>query len=95
MSYRVEFERRALRQLKKLDPPICKKVMERIRTLRDNPYRYSLLSGSFSGFRKVAFGTPGGEYRVIYTLDEKLKAVNIVFVGARENFYKELQRYLG
>lgn len=95
MNYKIEFEKRAVQQLKKLDPPICKRVMERIRTLIENPYRYSLLSGTLSGFRKIVVGTPGGEYRVVYTLDEELKAVNVVFVGPRENFYKELQRYLG
>ena len=95
MSYKVEFERRALQQCRKLDPLIFRKAIEKIRTLRDEPYKYPLLSGIFTGFRKITLGTPGGEYRVIYTLDEKLKAVNIVFVGPRENFYKELQRYLG
>jgi len=94
MSYRIEFEKRALQQLKKLDPQICRKVMERIRILKENPYRYPLLSGTFAEFRKIASGTSGGEYRVIYTLDKKLKAVDIVFIGSRENFYKELQRYL-
>jgi len=69
--------------------------MEKIRTLKKDPYRCPLLSGTFTGFRKVALGAPGGEYRIVYVLDEKLKAVNIVFIGSRENFYKELQRYLG
>ena len=95
MSYKIEFERRAIHQLKKLDFQIRRKAMKRIRTLREDPYRYSFLSGVFSGFRKIIIGTPGGEYRVVYTLSKKLKVVNIVFVGSRENFYKELQRYLG
>ena len=94
MSYRIEFERQAFQQLKKLDPQICKKIMERIRDLKENPRRFPLLSRTLTGFRKIALGTPGGEYRVVYTIDEELKAVNIVFVGPRENFYKELQRYL-
>jgi len=78
MSYRIEFEKLALQQLKKLDP-----------------HKYPLLSGILASFRKIALGTPGGEYRIVYALDEKFKAVNIVFIGSRENFYKELQRYLG
>ena len=67
---------------------------ERKRGEKEDPYRYSLLSGVFSGFRKIIIGTSGGEYRVVYALSEKLKAVNIVFVGSRENFHKELGRYL-
>jgi len=95
MSYRIEFEKRALQQLKKLDPQIYRKVMEKIRDLKENPHKYPLLSGTLTSFRKIALGTPGGEYRIVYALDEKFKAVNIVFIGSRENFYKELQRYLG
>lgn len=95
MSYRVELERKADRQLRKLDPQIAGKLLERIRVLREDPHRYPSLSGAFPGFRKIAVGTPGGQYRIVYTIDKKLKAVNVVFIGSRENFYKELQRYLG
>jgi len=95
MSYRIEFEKRATQQLGKLDPPICKKVMKRIRSLVEDPRRYPLLSGGLSGLRKISVRTPGGEYRIVYIVDEELKAVNIIFAGSRENFYKELQRYLG
>ena len=95
MSYKVELERKADRQLRKLDPQICSKVLERIRGLREDPHKYPSLSGTFSGFRKIVVGTPGGEHRIVYTIDEELKAVNVVFIGPRENFYKKLQRYLG
>ncbi|MBC8499264.1 MAG: type II toxin-antitoxin system RelE/ParE family toxin [Candidatus Atribacteria bacterium] len=94
MSYRIEFERRALQQIKKLPPQICRKVMEKIRTLQENPCRYPLLSTAFSKLRKVVVGASGGEYRIVYALDSKLKLISIVFVGSRENFYKELRRYL-
>lgn len=39
--------------------------------------------------------TPSGQYRVIFSIDEKEGIIGIIFVGPRENFYKELQRYLG
>jgi len=95
MSYKVELEKRADRELRKLDPQISGKLLEKIRILREDPHRYPLLSGAFSEFRKIAMGTSGGEYRIVYTIDKKLKSVNVVFIGPRENFYKELQRYLG
>ncbi len=68
--------------------------MEKIRTLQENPCRYPLLSTAFSKLRKVVVGASGGEYRIVYALDSKLKLISIVFVGSRENFYKELRRYL-
>lgn len=86
MNYRIEFERRALRQIKKLPPQICRKVMGKIRTLQEFPYRYPLLSTAFSKLRKVVVGASGGEYRIIYALDSKLKLISIIFVGSRENF---------
>jgi len=95
MSYRIEFERRAFQQIKKLPPQICKKIMRKIRTLQENPYKHPLLSKAFSKLRKVVVGASGSQYRIVYILDDKLKLISIVFVGSRENFYKELRRYLG
>ena len=95
MNYRVEFKKRAVRQYKRLDPQIRKKVADKINTLREDPHRYPLLSRVLAGLRKMVVTTPAGEYRLVFTLDEKTKAVAVVFVGSRENFYRELQRYLG
>jgi len=94
MNYRVEFEKRAARQYKRLDPQIRKKVCSKVNSLREDPDRYPLLSGNLAGLRKMIVTTPAGEYRLVFTVDEKMKAVDIVFVGSRENFYRELQRYL-
>ena len=33
-------------------------------------------------------------YRIVYDISEKSKEVLIIFLGTRENFYKELKRYL-
>jgi mRNA-degrading endonuclease RelE of RelBE toxin-antitoxin system len=35
------------------------------------------------------------EYRVVYDVYDESKEVLIIFLGTRENFYKELRRYLG
>lgn len=95
MNYRIEFEKRAIRQYKKLDPQIRKKVANKINTLREDPQRYPFLSRTLAELRKIVVPTPGGEYRIVFALDEKMKAIDVVFVGSRENFYRELQRYLG
>ena len=96
MSYEIKLNTRATKQLRKLDPHIKEIVKRRLReTLRLDPHRYPLLSGKYSGMRKFAFSTPAGEFRVVYTIREDKRRVIVVFVGPRENFYKELQRYLG
>jgi len=72
MSYRVEFEKRAIRQYKRLDPQIRKKVANKVNTLREDPHRYPFLSGVLAGLRKIVVTTPAGEYRLVFTLDEKV-----------------------
>ena len=94
MTYRIEFEKRAIRQYKKLDRQVRERIANKVNTLGENPHKYPLLSGTLVGLRKIVVPTPGGEYRIIFTLDEKMKAVDVVFVGSRQNFYRELQRYL-
>lgn len=37
----------------------------------------------------------GVEYRVVYDVSDEKKEVLIIFLGTRENFYKELRRFLG
>lgn len=95
MNYEVKLNRRATRQSRELDPHIKEIVKRRLRegfTL--DPFRYPLLSGEHSGLRRIAFSTPGGEFRAVYSVREDKKRVIVVFVGNRENFYKELQKYL-
>ncbi len=95
MSYEVRLNRRATRQSRKLDPHIKEIVKRRLReSLALNPSKYPLLSGGYSGLRRIAFSTPGGEFRAVYSVREDKKRVIVVFVGTRENFYKELQKYL-
>ena len=94
MTYRIEFEKRAIRQYKKLDRQVRERIANKVNTLGENPHKYPLLSGTLAGLRKIVVPTPGGEYSIIFTLDEKMKAVDVVFVGSRQNFYRELQRYL-
>ena len=96
MSYEVKLNTRATRQVRKLDPHIKKVAKERLEeALGSDPHRYPLLSGRYSGMRRFAFSTPAGEFRAAYTIREDRNRVIVVFVGPRENFYKELQRYFG
>ncbi len=95
MSYEIRLNRRAIKQSRKLDPHIKEIVKRRLREgLALDPSKYPLLSGRYSRLRRIAFSTPGGEFRTVYSVREDKKRVIVVFVGNRENFYKELQKYL-
>jgi len=37
---------------------------------------------------------PGVQYRAVYDIDKKGKEVLVAFLGSRENFYKELRRFI-
>ena len=94
--YEVKLGTRATRQVEKLDPHIKEVVKRRLRkALTPDPHRHSFLSDKYSGLRKIAFSTPAGEFRAVFTIRENERRVIVLFVGSRENFYKELQRYLG
>jgi len=95
VSYEVRLNTRATRQIRKLDPHIREIVKRKLKeALSSDPHRYSFLSGKYSKLRRFAFSTPAGEFRVAYIIREDRGRVIVVFVGSRENFYRELQRYL-
>jgi len=94
MKYRVIWDRKPARQIKRFDFQIRKIVKEQVDKLTKNPHQYPFLSGPLSSLRKMDISTPSGQYRVAFSTDEREQVVGIIFVGPRENFYKELQRYL-
>jgi mRNA interferase RelE/StbE len=55
------------------------------------PYLGKPLTGH-AGVRSLRVGTPGGEYRVIYTVRETDDAVLVSLIGPRESVYALLAR---
>lgn len=43
MTYRIEFEKRAIRQYKKLDRQVRERIANKVNTLGENPHKYPLL----------------------------------------------------
>lgn len=50
--------------------------------------------GLKSKLRYVKIIHAGVEYRAVYDIAKDKKEVLIIFIGSRENFYKELRRFL-
>jgi len=95
MKYRIIWDKKPARQIKKFDPQIRRMLKEKVDELGKDPHRHPFLSGSLSPLRKMDIFTPSGQYRVAFSIDEKERIIGIIFVGPRENFYRELQRYVG
>lgn len=84
MAYRVELETSARRELLGLPPDIQQRVADILDDLSRNPRPPGAkkLTGR-SGYRVRT-----GDYRVLYTIHDKLKAVQIYRIGHRREVYR-------
>ena len=83
--YEVLLERRAERDLKKLSQAMFYRVIPQIKDLSENPRP--------SGCRKITRSKNDwririGDYRIIYEIDEKEKAVKVMRIKHRREVYK-------
>jgi len=83
--YDVYIERTAERDLKRLSPSDFYRIISRIKALAENPRPKGChkLSGSKADWRiRIR------DYRVIYEIDEKAKAVKVMRVKHRREVYR-------
>ena len=83
MAYRIEFEKRAFKELSKLPKQIQKKIFDAIKSLANDPRP--------SGCKKLK-DRPGyryrvGNYRVIYLVEDENVRVLVIKVGHRKDVY--------
>ena len=95
MSYRVFLSSKAGKQYKKLDLHIRDTIKSNLDGLQQHPHKAYTLSGKYAGLRYLKIMHKGVHYRIVYDVFDEKKEVLIIFLGTRENFYKELRRYLG
>ena len=83
--YEVLLERRAERDLKKLSQEMFHRIIPQIKVLSDNPKPAGCrkITGSKNDWRIRI-----GDYRIIYEIDEKEKAVKVMRVRHRREVYK-------
>ena len=88
MSWRIEYTRTAETQLRKLDKPVARRILDylddKIATL-DNPRtRGKALSGHLGELWRHRIG----DYRVICEIQDSIMRVLVVEVGHRKQIYK-------
>jgi len=81
---RILTTRRFERDFRRLPKNVRRRVDEAIRSLAENPYMGRALRGRLMGFRSLRIG----DYRVIYRVDEKRRAVILFCVGHRRAIYR-------
>jgi mRNA interferase RelE/StbE len=84
--YEVYIEKAAENDLKRLPTTTFQRIIPQIRTLAENPRP--------SGCRKLAgskndWRVRVGDYRVLYVIDEKTRAVRIMRVRHRREVYRK------
>jgi len=84
MTYQVIIQRPAEKELDALQESIHKRIVKRLLTLEENPRPTGVkkLQGQESYRLRV------GDYRILYTIDDKSKKVFVVAVGHRREVYR-------
>ena len=84
--YEVYLEQRAQRDLKKLSTEDFHRVIRTIKALAKDPRRAGCrkISGSKNDWRIRV-----GDYRVIYEIDKRAKAIRVMLVRHRRDVYRK------
>ncbi|WGL99818.1 type II toxin-antitoxin system RelE/ParE family toxin (plasmid) [Arsenophonus sp. aPb] len=82
MNYELQFEKRALKEWKKLPQPIKEQFKKKLNERLQNPHIISAkLSGSINRY-KIKLRSSG--YRLVYEVDDEKITVYVIAVGKRE-----------
>lgn len=85
MAYSILLAPPAERQFKALTEPLQKRIVKRLRTLKEDPRH--------QGVKKLAgeddlYRIREGDYRIIYTIRDKELIVLVVKIGDRRDVYR-------
>lgn len=84
-NFNIIFKDSAEKDLRKISKQYIKNIVSKIQVLTDNPFPhgYTKLSG-----REEFYRIRSGDYRIIYTVDLKAKAILICYIRHRKDVYK-------
>ena len=84
--YSIELRRIAQRALDKLSPRDFNAVLETVKALADSPRPKGVEKIKSVGLWRVR----PGDYRVVYSIDDRQRLVTIVRIGHRREIYRSL-----
>ena len=86
-KYKVEFLTTAFNELKKLDKIISQIIMDKSHRMADNFENIipEILTANLKGMYKLRVG----DWRIIYTVNQKTKVITIHMIGHRKEIYKQ------
>lgn len=82
--YRIVIEKAAEKELSKIPPPHFNRVVKAIENLAENPRPagYKKLTGRIGVRIRI------GDYRIIYTVEDKALIIFIIDIGNRKDIYR-------
>jgi mRNA interferase RelE/StbE len=83
-SCKIQWDARALRELRKLPQESAVRILKAVSSLADNPLSGPPLKGAFQSFRKLRVG----EFRVIYSFQKDNAVIQILRVAHRREVYR-------
>jgi mRNA interferase RelE/StbE len=85
--FHVEFTPKAVHDFSRLDKPIAQRILDKIKWLSQNLdiANPEPLSHDLKGKWKLRVG----DWRVVYTLDERVRSMVILYVDHRSKVYKK------
>ena len=84
MSWKIEYNKEAVRNLDKISNSKKNKIFKEIEALKENPDLGKQLVGPLKGLRSLRIGN----YRVIYKKDLQIITIIILAIGHRKNIYR-------
>ncbi len=82
-NFEVEFSEESLFQLRGLDIPLAKRIIQKIESTRSDPHRFFVrLVG------RTEYKLRVGDYRVIADIEENRRVIVVRSLGHRRNIYK-------
>lgn len=82
-DFEVEYSEESLFQLKGLDIPVAKRIIQKIESTRSDPHRFFV---RLVGRTECKLGV--GDYRVIVDIEENRRVIVVRSLGHRRNIYK-------
>lgn len=82
--YSYEFKTKALKQLKKLDKSVQRKIIQRMDQVSSEEILFS--NKRLTKFKIGSYRLRVGDYRVIYDIDGKM--ITILLLGHRKEIYR-------
>ena len=81
--YKLVFEKRALRELNKLNIIIKKRIWDKLQLCKEEPFRFLEPLIEIKGFKLRV-----GDYRIIIDVQHEMRILHILRVGHRKNIYE-------